>query len=189
MWYYNQVPAVMVIVSPKTCSELQIMVTSTTAFLVAGRFGLAPTVKQQATSGLRLVDNGTKGLSTGDPAGKLVPFAASVAEDTERHYSSVLPCCVGFTAVDVLGHGTMAHVIGVGAILSLRVRSLQHPLLVQLLDWRSQHTSAHSKLTVQTCSAGTGQDLKCCTTRSTQTSMYSRLEQPPCFLEKINLNL
>ncbi|DBA86288.1 hypothetical protein WJX77_009483 [Trebouxia sp. C0004] len=71
-----------------------IMVTSTTAFLVAGRFGLAPTVKQQATSGLRLVDNGTKGLSTGDPA--------------------------GFTAVDVLGHGTMAHVIGVGAILSLR---------------------------------------------------------------------
>ena len=29
----------------------------------------------------------------------------------------------GFTAVDVLGHGTMGHVIGVGAILSLRVSS------------------------------------------------------------------
>lgn len=129
--HYNQVPAVVVLVSPETNSELQIMVTSTTAFLVAGRFGLAPTVKQQATSGLRLVDNGTKGLSTGDPAGKLrqVPYAAS-AEDTERCLLSVFPCCVGFTAVDVLGHGTMAHVIGVGAILSLRVRLLQHPLLL-----------------------------------------------------------
>lgn len=30
-------------------------------------------------------------------------------------------CCAGFTAVDVLGHGTMGHVIGTGAILSLRV--------------------------------------------------------------------
>lgn len=49
------------------------MVVSTTAFLVAGRFGLAPTLKQQATSGLRLVDNGTKGLSTGDPAGIQLP--------------------------------------------------------------------------------------------------------------------
>ena len=49
------------------------MVVSTTAFLVAGRFGLAPTLRQQATSGLRLVDNGTKGLSTGDPAGMQLP--------------------------------------------------------------------------------------------------------------------
>ncbi len=150
MGYYNHVPAIVVIVSLEPCSELQIMVTSTTAFLVAGRFGLAPTVKQQATSGLRLVDNGTKGLSTGDPAGKLVPFAAMAAEDTERYESSVLPCCVGFTAVDVLGHGTMAHVIGVGAILSLRVRLLQHPLLLMmlLLVCILQYTSAHSKLTV-----------------------------------------
>lgn len=157
----------MVVMSPETYSELQIMVTSTTAFLVAGRFGLAPTVKQQATSGLRLVDNGTKGLSTGDPAGKLhqVPFAAS-AEDTERCSSSVFPCCVGFTAVDVLGHGTMAHVIGVGAILSLRVRVLQRPLsllLLLLLYCMSQHTSARTQLTVWTCFAGAGQDLKCCT--------------------------
>lgn len=71
-----------------------IVTTSTVAFLVAGRFGLAPTLRNQATSGLRLVDNGTKGLSTGDPA--------------------------GFTAVDVLAHGTMGHVIAVGLILGLR---------------------------------------------------------------------
>lgn len=59
---------------------LQIMVVSTTAFLVAGRFGLAPTLRQQATSGLRLVDNGTKGLSTGDPSGiqlRRLPFCTS----------------------------------------------------------------------------------------------------------------
>ncbi|KAL3159637.1 hypothetical protein ABBQ38_010047 [Trebouxia sp. C0009 RCD-2024] len=74
--------------------ENVIMVVSTTAFLVAGRFGLAPTVRQQASSGLRLIDNGTKGLSTGDPS--------------------------GFTAVDVLGHGVMGHLIGTGTILSLR---------------------------------------------------------------------
>ena len=55
-------------------ASLQIMVVSTTAFLVAGRFGLAPTLRQQATSGLRLVDNGTKGLSTGDPAGMQLPI-------------------------------------------------------------------------------------------------------------------
>ena len=55
------------------------MVVSTTAFLVAGRFGLAPTVKQQATSGLRLVDNGTKGLSTGDPSGTPPPTESPLA--------------------------------------------------------------------------------------------------------------
>ena len=87
---YNQVPAVVMIMSSETCSELQIMVTSVTAFLVAGRFGLAPTVKQQATSGLRLVDNGTKGLSTGDPAGRLMPFAAMSAEASQRYDQLVL---------------------------------------------------------------------------------------------------
>lgn len=63
---------------------LQIMVVSTTAFLVAGRFGLAPTLRQQATSGLRLVDNGTKGLSTGDPSGIQLcrtPFCTSSSSD------------------------------------------------------------------------------------------------------------
>ncbi len=78
------------IMSSETCSELQIMVTSVTAFLVAGRFGLAPTVKQQATSGLRLVDNGTKGLSTGDPAGRLMPCAAMSAEASQRYDQLVL---------------------------------------------------------------------------------------------------
>ena len=61
---------------------LQIIVASTTAFLVAGRFGLAPTVKQQATSGLRLVDNGTKGLSTGDPAGNWLAPSKPTAKTT-----------------------------------------------------------------------------------------------------------
>ena len=52
-------------------SMAQIVVASTTAFLVAGRFGLAPTVRQQATSGLRLVDsrNANSVSTTGDPAG------------------------------------------------------------------------------------------------------------------------
>ena len=118
----------------QTSYTLQIIVTSTTAFLVAGRFGLAPTVKQQATPGLRLVDNGTKGLSTGDPAGKYGPcskdgvsIAAGYQQEKDRTIYLIycaLPVCAGFTAVDVLGHGTMGHVIGVGAILSLRVSSL-----------------------------------------------------------------
>jgi photosystem I reaction center PsaK len=47
---------------------LQIMVASTTACLVAGRFGLAPTVNKSASAGLKLqeVDGGVK---SGDPAG------------------------------------------------------------------------------------------------------------------------
>lgn len=116
---------------------LQIMVVSTTAFLVAGRFGLAPTLRQQATSGLRLVDNGTKGLSTGDPSGiqlRKKPFCMSSRSLVSRtslqalakllaRFAEVMGSCfcAGFTAVDVLGHGTMGHVIGTGAILSLRV--------------------------------------------------------------------
>ncbi len=42
---------------------------STTLFLTAGRFGLAPTVKKRATAGLQLVDTDNAGLITGDPAG------------------------------------------------------------------------------------------------------------------------
>lgn len=50
---------------------MQIIVATTTAFLVAGRFGLAPTVKRGATAGLKLVeDPDAAGLKTGDPAGK-----------------------------------------------------------------------------------------------------------------------
>ena len=49
---------------------MQIIVATTTAFLVAGRFGLAPTVKRGATAGLKLVeDPDAAGLKTGDPAG------------------------------------------------------------------------------------------------------------------------
>lgn len=138
------------------------MVVSTTAFLVAGRFGLAPTLKQQATSGLRLVDNGTKGLSTGDPAGiqqrikplcilaavqqlvcipetpcKLSQAYCSPMWSAELTYaylcglqSSHVNACAGFTAVDVLGHGTMGHVIGTGAILSLRVSIIRDGMSV-----------------------------------------------------------
>jgi photosystem I reaction center PsaK len=45
------------------------MVASTTAFLVAGRFGVAPTSTRSTTTGLKLVDNKTAGLFSGDPSG------------------------------------------------------------------------------------------------------------------------
>ena len=41
----------------------------------------------------------------------------------------------GFTAVDVLGHGTMGHVIGTGAILSLRVRSASVSCIHEVLQF------------------------------------------------------
>ena len=47
----------------------QIVVASTTLFLVAGRFGLTPSANRLATPGLKLVDN-KSGLMTGDPAGE-----------------------------------------------------------------------------------------------------------------------
>lgn len=67
----------------------QIMVASTTAFLVAGRFGLAPTVNKRATAGLKLVDD-DPGVASGDPAGALAVLhrssrfhAAKAAESSE----------------------------------------------------------------------------------------------------------
>lgn len=57
---------------------MQIFVVSTTLFLTAGRFGLAPTVKKRSTAGLQLYDTDNAGLITGDPAG------------TRR---AVQPCC------------------------------------------------------------------------------------------------
>ncbi|KAK9811790.1 hypothetical protein WJX72_010135 [[Myrmecia] bisecta] len=71
-----------------------IMVASTTAFLVAGRFGLAPTANRQASAGLKLNTTNASGLKTGDPA--------------------------GFTAVDVLALGAFGHAIGAGIILGLK---------------------------------------------------------------------
>lgn len=70
-----------------------IMVISTTLFLAAGRFGLAPTATKTSTAGLKLVPQ-NPGLKSGDPA--------------------------GFSAVDVLGLGALGHVVGVGTVLGLR---------------------------------------------------------------------
>jgi photosystem I reaction center PsaK len=49
------------------------MVASTGLCLAAGRFGIAPTVKNGASAGLKLADRGTAGMMTGDPAGGLRP--------------------------------------------------------------------------------------------------------------------
>lgn len=70
-----------------------IVVASTTLALASGRFGLAPTVKQGTTAGLKLVDRPV-GVLTNDPA--------------------------GFTVVDVLAHGAVGHVLGVGIVLGLK---------------------------------------------------------------------
>jgi len=73
-----------------------IMVLSTGLVLAAGRFGLAPTVRKQATAGLKLVDSNKQaaGVLTRDPA--------------------------GFTVTDVLTLGAVGHIIGVGTVLGLR---------------------------------------------------------------------
>merc|ERR1712224_237760 len=63
---------------------------STSIFLVAGRFGLAPTANKPATANLKLRTR-ESGLKTGDPA--------------------------GFTAVDTLAFGAMGHIVGVGIYL------------------------------------------------------------------------
>ncbi|KXZ51959.1 hypothetical protein GPECTOR_11g82 [Gonium pectorale] len=72
-----------------------IMVASTGATLAAARFGLAPTVKKQATAGLKLVEGkNAAGVISNDPA--------------------------GFTVVDVLAMGSAGHVLGVGIVLGLK---------------------------------------------------------------------
>ena len=65
----------------------------TTLCLVAGRVGLAPSANRRASAGLNLTEV-PSGMKTGDPA--------------------------GFTAVDVLAHGTFGHIIGVGIVLGLK---------------------------------------------------------------------
>uniref|UniRef100_A0A803R961 PSI-K n=1 Tax=Cannabis sativa TaxID=3483 RepID=A0A803R961_CANSA len=72
---------------------VQIMVTSTTLMLFAGRFGLAPSANRKATAGLKL-ETRDSGLQTGDPA--------------------------GFTLADTLACGTVGHIIGVGVVLGLK---------------------------------------------------------------------
>ena len=76
------------------CMQI-IMVVSTTAFLAAGRFGLAPTANRQATPGLELQGSKAGNSFTSDPS--------------------------GFTAVDLLALGTLGHVAGVGIVLGLKV--------------------------------------------------------------------
>lgn len=72
-----------------------IMVASTGLCLAAGKFGLAPTVKQGTTAGLKLVDRpNSAGIMSNDPS--------------------------GFTIVDTLALGALGHVLGVGIVLGLR---------------------------------------------------------------------
>ena len=72
-----------------------IMVASTGLSLAAGRFGLAPTVKNGTNAGLKLSERSSSaGLLSGDPA--------------------------GFTVVDVLALGALGHAIGVGIVLGLK---------------------------------------------------------------------
>ena len=60
------------------------MVASTGATLAAARFGLAPTVKKQATAGLKLVDKEVP-LVTGDPAGE---------QRQQKHHQQQQQCTV-----------------------------------------------------------------------------------------------
>ena len=57
---------------PALCAWcMQIMVASTGACLAAARFGLAPSVKKQATAGLKLVEGkSSTGVLSKDPAGE-----------------------------------------------------------------------------------------------------------------------
>lgn len=53
-------------------TSAQIMATSTTLVLVAGRFGLAPTVNRPASKGLKLYEDKSAGIMSNDPAGALL---------------------------------------------------------------------------------------------------------------------
>lgn len=61
------------------------MVASTTLFLAAGRFGLAPTVKKGASAGLKLQDRGTMGLITNDPSGFTVGAAQGACCNQQQY--------------------------------------------------------------------------------------------------------
>ncbi|KAL6770286.1 PSAK1 [Auxenochlorella protothecoides x Auxenochlorella symbiontica] len=70
-----------------------IMVLSTFLPIVAGRLGLAPTATRHTTPGLKLYEDKSAGLISGDPA--------------------------GLTIWDVLALGALGHIIGVGIVLGL----------------------------------------------------------------------
>ena len=57
-------------------------------------------------------------------------------QDPDLHHvpNSESVLCAGFTAVDLLGHGTLGHIAGVGIILGLKVYSeILHAL--QCISW------------------------------------------------------
>lgn len=54
---------------PPSGPAVQIMVLSTFLPIVAGRLGLAPTATRHTTPGLRLYEDKSAGLISGDPAG------------------------------------------------------------------------------------------------------------------------
>eukprot|EP00245_Coleochaete_scutata_P012044 TRINITY_DN4587_c0_g1_i1.p1 TRINITY_DN4587_c0_g1~~TRINITY_DN4587_c0_g1_i1.p1 ORF type:complete len:141 (+),score=31.71 TRINITY_DN4587_c0_g1_i1:151-573(+) len=70
-----------------------VFVASVSAFLFAGRFGLAPSANRTATAGSKLVDR-PSALQTGDPA--------------------------GFTATDTLAFGALGHIAAAGIVLALK---------------------------------------------------------------------
>ena len=71
--------------------------TGTTIFLIAGRFGLAPSANRlvNGTNRLQLEEN-ESGLNSGDPA--------------------------NFTAVDVLAYGSFGHAVAIGMVLGLKAQ-------------------------------------------------------------------
>ena len=78
---------------------LQIMIATTTAFLAAGRFGLAPTSNKNATAGLKLVE------------------ADNVGGKPKREFNSNDPS--GFSIIDVLGKCMCAHSYCLAVMLAL----------------------------------------------------------------------
>ena len=107
----------------------QIVVASTTLFLVAGRFGLTPSANRLATPGLKLVDN-KSGLMTGDPAGEEAWLGCSTIGEMHLQVDSAVEGLLvasqgvayawcnapGFTATDVLYLGTIGHVVAIGEL-------------------------------------------------------------------------
>jgi len=71
-----------------------IMIASTTLFLSAARFGLAPTSNAHTGAGTKLYVKNDSGVASNDPS--------------------------GFNIVDVLVGGSQGHVVGIGMILGLR---------------------------------------------------------------------
>jgi hypothetical protein len=110
---------------------------------VAGRFGLAPTASRHTTAGLKLYEDKSAGLSSGDPSGAHAlrwpapplshatgSSAAGSVRPSRKPASRCRPpgstCATparplsGFTAVDVLALGAMGHIFGVGLVLGLK---------------------------------------------------------------------